>query len=64
MCIRDRDWFRTGHEAASAEFIDQPTFDTCALYSVKGDVAKQPDLLPGENPRPGRECVVFIANTS
>ena len=37
-----QDLFRTGHEAASAEFIDQPTLDTCALYFVTGDVAKQP----------------------
>ena len=57
-----QDWFRTGHEAASAEFIDQPTFDTCALYFVKGDVVKQPDLLPVENPRPGRKYAFLIAN--
>ena len=55
-----QDWFRTGHEAASAEFIDQPTFDTCALYFVTGDVAKQPDFLPGETHRPARTCAVAI----
>ena len=56
-----QDWFQTRYAAASEEFIRQPTFDTRALYLVKGDVAKQPDLLPGENPGPGRKCAFLIA---
>ena len=55
-----QEWFQTEHEAAAAEFIDHPAFDARLLYHVTGDVAKQPDFLPGETPGPSRTHAVEI----
>ena len=55
-----QEWFQKEYTAAAAEFIDQPAFDTRFLYRVTGDVAKQPDFLPGETPGPSRTYAVEI----
>ena len=54
-----QDWFQTYHTAASAEFIYQPTVNTSDLYSVRGDVARQSDLLLGDKPGPARKYAFF-----
>ena len=55
-----QEWFQKEYKAAAAEFIDYPAFDTRLLYCVTGDVAKQPDFLPGKTPGHSRTYAVEI----